>query len=113
MNSMTYRGYAARVEFDPDDRIFVGHLAGIRDVVGFHGTSVDELEAAFHEAVDDYLASCEKLGQSPEKPFSGRVMFRIDPEIHARATLAAQLAGMSLNQWGEQALRRAVEKQSS
>ena len=113
MNSMTYRGYAARVEFDPDDRIFVGHLAGIRDVVGFHGTSVDELEAAFHEAVDDYLASCEKLGQSPEKPFSGRVMFRIDPEIHARATLAAQLAGLSLNQWGEQALRRAVEKQSS
>ena len=107
------RSAAARVEFDPDDRTFVGHLAGIRDVVGFHGTSVDELEAAFHEAVDDYLASCEKLGQSPEKPFSGRVMFRIDPEIHARATRAAQLAGMSLEQWGEQALRRAVEKQSS
>jgi predicted HicB family RNase H-like nuclease len=96
------RSAAARVEFDPDDRTFVGHLAGIRDVVGFHGTSVD-----------DYLASCEKLGQSPEKPFSGRVMFRIDPEIHARATRAAQLAGMSLEQWGEQALRRAVEKQSS
>jgi predicted HicB family RNase H-like nuclease len=112
MNVMSHRGYAARVEFDPEDRIFVGHVAGIRDVVGFHGASVDELEAAFREAVDDYLASCEKLGQSPEKPFSGRVMFRIDPEIHARATLAAQLSGMSLNQWGEQALRQAVERQS-
>ena len=112
MNVMSHRGYAARVEFDPEDRIFVGHVAGIRDVVGFHGASVDELEAAFREAVDDYLASCEKLGQSPEKPFSGRVMFRIDPEIHARATLAAQLSGMSLNQWGEEALRQAVERQS-
>lgn len=112
MNVMSHRGYAARVEFDPEDRIFVGHVAGIRDVVGFHGASVDELEAAFREAVDDYLASCEKLGQSPEKPFSGRVMFRIDPDIHARATLAAQLSGMSLNQWGEEALRQAVERQS-
>ena len=110
MNVMAYRGYAARVEFDAQDRIFVGHLAGIRDVVGFHGTSVDELEAAFHEAVDDYVAACEKLGRPPEKPFSGRVMFRIDPEVHARAALAAQLAGMSLNQWGEQALRKAAQE---
>ena len=110
MNVMAYRGYAARVEFDAQDRIFAGHLAGIRDVVGFHGTSVDELEAAFHEAVDDYVAACEKLGRPPEKPFSGRVMFRIDPEVHARAALAAQLAGMSLNQWGEQALRKAAQE---
>ena len=110
MNVMAYRGYAARVELDAQDRIFVGHLAGIRDVVGFHGTSVDELEAAFHEAVDDYVAACEKLGRPPEKPFSGRVMFRIDPEVHARAALAAQLAGMSLNQWGEQALRKAAQE---
>ena len=110
MNVMAYRGYAARVELDAQDRIFVGHLAGIRDVVGFHGTSVDELETAFHEAVDDYVAACEKLGRPPEKPFSGRVMFRIDPEVHARAALAAQLAGMSLNQWGEQALRKAAQE---
>jgi predicted HicB family RNase H-like nuclease len=107
---MSHRGYAARVEFDAQDRIFVGHLAGIRDVVGFHGTSVDALEKAFREAVDDYILACEKLGQPPEKPFSGRVMFRIDPEVHARAALAAQLAGVSLNQWGEQALRRTAEE---
>ena len=61
-NTLTYSGYSARVEFDAEDRLFVGHIAGIRDIVGFHGASVDELEAAFHEAVDDYLAACEKLG---------------------------------------------------
>ncbi|MDM8562875.1 hypothetical protein QUF54_05925 [Candidatus Marithioploca araucensis] len=52
MNTMTYRGYIARVEYDNEDRIFVSHLAGIRDIVGFHGTSVNELESAFQEAVD-------------------------------------------------------------
>ena len=41
MNRMKYRGYAARIEFDEVDRIFVGHLAGIKDIVGFHGTTVE------------------------------------------------------------------------
>ena len=66
MNVMTYKGYAARIEFDPDDRIFVGHVAGLRDIVGFHGASVDELEQAFRQSVDDYLQACKALGQERE-----------------------------------------------
>ena len=58
---MKYKGYFAKVEFDPEDHIFIGHIIGIRDVVGFHGKSVSELERSFHEAVDDYLDACEKL----------------------------------------------------
>lgn len=84
MNAMKYKGYAARVEFDADDRIFVGHLAGIRDIVGFHGSFVEELENAFHEAVDDYLSACVKLGQKPHAPASGKVLLRVPPEIHSR-----------------------------
>ena len=57
MNAMKYKGYAARIEFDADDMIFVGHLAGIRDVAGFHASSVKELENAFHEVVDDYVSA--------------------------------------------------------
>ena len=60
-NTMTYKGYAARIEFDGQDRIFFGRLAGIRDIVTFHGETVDGLESAFKGAVDDYLATCAKL----------------------------------------------------
>ena len=109
MNTMTHKGYAARVEFDAEDRIFVGHIAGIRDIVGFHGASVDELEAAFHEAVNDYLAVCKKLGQTPDKPYSGRVMLRLPPELHARASAAAQVNGLSFNQWAAKALEQAAQ----
>lgn len=109
MNTMTHKGYAARVEFDAEDRIFVGHIAGIRDIVGFHGESVDELEAAFHEAVNDYLAVCKKLGQTPDKPYSGRVMLRLPPELHARASAAAQVTGLSFNQWAAKALEQAAQ----
>ena len=68
MNTMTYRGYAARIDYSDEDGCFVGHIAGINDVVGFHGESVEELRDAFVESVDDYLETCEKLstGQTPE-----------------------------------------------
>lgn len=109
MNTMTHNGYSARVEFDAEDRIFVGHVVGIRDIVGFHGESVSELEAAFRESVDDYLAACQKLGQAPDKPYSGRVMLRLPPELHARASAAAQVTGLSFNQWATQALDQAAQ----
>lgn len=109
-NLLRHRGYTARIEFDGDDRIFFGRIAGISDGVGFHADTVDGLIAAFEEAVDDYLETCTKLGKKPEKPYSGKVMLRVDPGVHAKAALAAQLSGKSLNQFGEEALRRAAEQ---
>ena len=85
-----------------------GQIAGIRDGVGFHADSVDALKEAFHEAVDDYVETCKKIGKNPQKPYSGRVMFRVDPEVHRNAALAAELSGKSLNQWAEDVLNRAA-----
>jgi predicted HicB family RNase H-like nuclease len=84
-------------------------IAGIRDSVSFHADTVKGLQDAFHEAVDDYLETCAKLGKEPQKAYSGRVMFRVDPEVHRKAVLAADLAGKSLNQWAEEVLTRATE----
>lgn len=110
MNAMTYRGYAARVDYDSEDEIFFGKLAGIRDGVGFHADTVADLKAAFHEAVDDYIETCAKVGKAPDKPFSGRMMFRVAPEVHARAALAAELTGKSLNQWAEEVLKNGADE---
>lgn len=109
MNSvMTYRGYVARIEYDDNDKIFVGRIAGIRDIVSFHGESVAELERAFHESVDDYLDACAKLGQSPDKPASGKLMLRVPPEVHRAALIAAEASGTSLNQWAAKVLADAA-----
>lgn len=99
MNTMIYNGYAARIEYSDEDDCFVGHIAGINDIVGFHGDSVSELHLAFEEAVDDYLQTCTKLGKNPQKPYSGRLLLRIPPEIHARAAMMAEAHGTSLNSW--------------
>lgn len=108
MNTMTHKGYAARVEFDAEDRIFVGRVIGIRDVVSFHGETVFELENSFREAVDDYLDACASLGQQPNKPYSGKLLIRVNAEVHAAVATAAESAGKSLNQWAAEVLNKAA-----
>jgi predicted HicB family RNase H-like nuclease len=103
---MNYKGYAARIEYSDEDGLFVGHLAGIRDVVGFHGESVPELKAAFAEAVDDYLETCAKLGKAPQKPYSGKLSLRLEPELHASVAVKAQLSQKSINQWVADVIER-------
>jgi predicted HicB family RNase H-like nuclease len=105
-NTMTYKGYTAHVGFDADEALFVGRVLGVRDIIGFHGTTVDELTSDFHHAVDHYLAVCARRGEKPERPYSGKIMLRVPPDVHASAALAAEAAGVSLNQWAIEALRR-------
>jgi predicted HicB family RNase H-like nuclease len=107
MSTMTYKGYAARIEYSDEDGCFIGHIAGIKDVIGFHAVSVNELRIAFEESVDDYLATCEKVGREPQKPYSGKLMLRVPPEIHARAAMMAEAHGMSINQWAADVLSKA------
>ncbi|PKO21268.1 MAG: toxin-antitoxin system HicB family antitoxin [Chloroflexi bacterium HGW-Chloroflexi-1] len=108
MNTMIYRGYAARIEYSDEDQCIIGHIAGIKDVVGVHGESVAELRAAFEEAVADYLEACEKLGRAPQKPYSGKLMLRVPPEVHAAVAAAAEVSGKGINQWATEAFAKAV-----
>ncbi|WP_349369357.1 type II toxin-antitoxin system HicB family antitoxin [Salinarimonas sp.] len=110
MNLLNHKGYKATVAFDADDEIFVGHLIGINDIVGFHADNVADLKAAFVEAVEDYLETCERVGKAPERSFSGNLMLRIEPTVHAAAATAAEATGKSLNQWSEDVLREAAER---
>ncbi|HEY0036306.1 MAG TPA: type II toxin-antitoxin system HicB family antitoxin [Longimicrobium sp.] len=65
---MTYDGYTARVEYDADDCVLHGRVNGISDVVTFEGATVHELEAAFRNSVDEYVAFCEERGRTPQRP---------------------------------------------
>jgi len=45
MKPMTSKGYAARIEYCDEDERLVGHIAGITDIVGFHGDSAPDMRA--------------------------------------------------------------------
>ncbi|TAN49262.1 MAG: type II toxin-antitoxin system HicB family antitoxin [Methylococcaceae bacterium] len=104
MNILSYKGYTARIDFDERDDILVGRLLGIQDIVSFHADSITGLRSAFEEAVDDYLETCEKIGKQPEKSYSGKLMLRVPPNVHAHAAMMAEAHGKSLNQWATEVL---------
>lgn len=110
---MEYKGYFARVEFDDDESIFHGKVINLKDVITFEGETVNELERAFHDSVDDYLAFCEARGESPDKPYSGKFVVRINPELYKFVLLKARKKGKSLNGWIEDAIKRALEDSNS
>lgn len=96
---MKYRGYTARIDFDPQLNVFAGRVLGMSEAITFHGASVDELRADFEFAVDHYLAECARAGTKPARPASGRLLLRLPEDVHAAAFVAAAKAGKSLNQW--------------
>ena len=94
---LEYKGYKGRVEFDSEVKILHGEVVETRDVITFQGTSVEELEQAFRESVDDYLEFCAERGEEPERPFTGRLMVRLPPELHRELYVEAKEEGKSLN----------------
>jgi len=103
---MNYKGYHGQVTYDEDAKLFHGEVVGLRDVITFQGTSVEALEQAFKDSVDEYLDFCAELGRTPEKPFSGKLMLRLPPEIHERAAYKAKSCGLSLNAWIKQTIEQ-------
>ena len=96
---LKYKGYTGHVEYDDTARLFHGEVLGLKDVITFQGTEVEQLERAFRDSVDDYLDFCHERGETPDKPYSGRLMLRLPPRLHREVHLQAQLEGKSLNQW--------------
>lgn len=96
-NKMKYKGYMGEVTYDSMAKIFHGEVLGLKDVITFQGTTVDELERAFKDSVDDYVSWCKGRGEEPEKAFSGNIRIRISPDLHAKLAQVATLQGISLN----------------
>ena len=107
---MEYKGYIGKVEYDPDAKILHGEVFGIRDVVTFQADSPKDVEREFHASVDEYLAYCAERGESPNKPFSGRFLVRVDPDLHRTLSTLAEAFDKSLNALVSEYLYREVAK---
>lgn len=107
-DTLVYRNFIGSVHFSVDDGVFFGKIEGINDLVTFEGHSVDELVAAFHEAVRDYLTLCKKASKKPRRSYRGSFNIRTTSEIHRKAVELAAMEGISLNQLVQRALEKEV-----
>ena len=105
---MQYKGYVAKVEFDDEANVFHGEVINLRDVITFEADCVTGLRKELRKSVEDYLAFCAERGEGPEKPFSGKFLVRVDPELHRKIYLSARLSNKSLNTWIAQVLESSV-----
>jgi predicted HicB family RNase H-like nuclease len=94
---MKYKGYIGTIEPDEDSGVLFGRVIGLRDVITFEGHTIPELIQAFHDSVDDYLAFCAERHESPEKPYSGQFVLRLNPRLHRELANLAQMQSTSLN----------------
>jgi len=69
----------------------------------------DELRSALVDSVEDYLAFCTERGEEPEKPYSGKLLVRVEPELHKSLVIQARKNGKSLNAWINDALLKVVK----
>jgi predicted HicB family RNase H-like nuclease len=102
---MKYKGYTGLVELEEGSDVLFGRVIGLRDVITFQGESVAEVTRAFHDSVDDYLEFCAERGESPEKPYSGQFVLRLDPSLHRELANLAQAQSTSLNALIEDVLK--------
>ena len=103
---MNYKGYEASIHFDEEDKIFWGEVVnlGNKSMILFHSENANELEKEFQISVDAYLETCKKPGVIAKKPFSGKMLIRTTPSIHAKAVASAKTQGISVNKLVEQAI---------
>ncbi len=113
-NVLKYKGYFGSIEASPEDDCLFGKLQFIRDLVSYEGHTVRELEQAFHEAIDDYLATCKAQGREPQTPFKGSFNVRVGQRRHERAMLAVQQHQIkSLNEFVSRAIDHELERLES
>jgi predicted HicB family RNase H-like nuclease len=103
-----YRGYTGILEYDDEFEFFSGHVIGLNDTVYFEGRDAAELKQSMHEAVDRYLALCERRGKSPDKPYSGKFVLRVDPEVHRALATGAAAHHVSMNTYVEDLLKEVM-----
>lgn len=99
----------ATIDFDAEDMLLVGQVIGITDSLYFHAQSASEIEAMFHQCIDNYLDFCAEVGKTPEKTYKGSFNVRVSEDLHRRSDFAAASRGISLNQFVASALQHELD----
>ena len=98
-NDLEYKGYSGSVEFSAEDKRLFGKVLFVESLLMYSGESVAELESAFQETVDSYLAFCAETGRQPNKPYSGTFNVRTGEDLHRQSAMSGHKLGMSLNEF--------------
>jgi predicted HicB family RNase H-like nuclease len=102
-------GYKAVIAYDPDIEMFRGEFIGLTGGgADFYAKDAAGLKKEGQLSLNIFLRMCEEDGVVPKKP-QGNFALRLDKEIYREASVIAKASGMSLNQWINQTIHKAVK----
>jgi predicted HicB family RNase H-like nuclease len=108
MNTMTYDGYHAKIEYDSELDTFRGEILGLNGGADFYGRNPQELRAEFKKSLFVFLEVCKERGIEPRRHYSGKFNLRIPPELHEKLAITAQIKGISVNKLAQEALQKEI-----
>lgn len=106
-DTLDYRGFSGSVEYSAEDKILYGQVLGIRGLISYEGSSVEELEECFRAAVDDFLADVESGAAS--LMLTTPLQVKLDTPLAERAVRYAQAHHLNVDSLVEQAVERYLE----
>jgi len=110
-NTISYKGYTAKIEYDNDEKLLFGKVLFMNDLIMFDGTT-EEIEQSFKDAVDGYLIDCEENDLPVDKPFSGSFNVRLGEDMHRKAAIAASSLDIKLNEFVKTSIKEKLECKS-
>ena len=108
-----YKGFIGSVHYASEDRVFYGKVEGVKDLITFEGSTVNELEESFEYMVDEHIKDCTKNCIPLEKSYKGNLNIRLSPELHKKVAYKAAYKGVSLNQFINDAIKKEIASTDS
>jgi predicted HicB family RNase H-like nuclease len=110
---LVYKDFKAEVRFDQDEENVVVKIIGRPGF--FSARNRRHAEEEFHRVVDKELINqvTEHEKKLLKRGYSGNIAIRTSPELHQELTLAADRAGVSLNNYIEKNLQISIDRETS
>ncbi|MBF0197056.1 MAG: type II toxin-antitoxin system HicB family antitoxin [Planctomycetes bacterium] len=108
MKPFEYKGYVGTIDYSDDDEVMHGKVINISGLVTYEASNIKQLKKEFVKSVESYLKFCKENGKEAQKPMTGRLTVRLDPQLHLEAVSAAMENHVSLNEFISKAVNNAV-----
>jgi len=96
---LTYKGFVAQLDYEPETDLIVGEVINAPDVLLFDGDNLLTLKRRFIEVIDDYLSLVKFETLSPVSPFVGRYTICLDPDDQRKVMHAAEREAVGVSHW--------------
>ena len=108
MNIIEIDGCRAVIRYNAEQAIFYGVFVGLRSEVNFSAPDIEGLRQKGKLALSAFLDQCRVSGTKPLLEYSGELVLRIHPGLHAELAARAFAAGKNVNRWLAELIEQAV-----